>query len=248
MRSLSAGFCMLAMCSGCAVDSRTLYAAGDQGGSAQGGTSASSAGSGSSTKPPDPIPLPMCSYSEEVEPGCETIVMNAGFEAGIDGWRAEPLAIDVDWAQDDATGADQSGSISVLNHMHGKTGGLAAAGGMQCLRTSPGTIYDMAGDIFVPEGQGDGVDERNQIVEKAYVGQAGLSLLFWPNDACSDATPSKAAFQTSLVTEPGKWLHVEGTARAPEGTQSMSMRVLTVKSFLQFSFEARFDNVLLQER
>lgn len=248
MRSLSAGLSMLAICSGCAVDTRTLHAAGDQGGSNAGGGAGSSSSSGSSTKPPDAIPLPLCSYSGDTEPGCETIVMNAGFGEGIDGWRPEPLAIDVSWVQEDASGAQDSGSISVQNHMHGRTGGIAAAGGMQCLRTAPGTVYDMAGDIFIPKAQGDGIDEKGSMVQAAYVGQAGLSLLFWPNDSCSDSTPSTVSFQTDLVDEAGEWSHVQGTAKAPDAAKSMSMRVLTIKSFLQFTFEARFDNVLLQER
>jgi len=240
MRFLSAGLTLFALCSGCALDTRALeLGSGAQAGDGQGGSP--SASSGGSVKPPDPIALPICTYGSEAKPGCETVVENAGFSGNIEGWEAEPLAITVGWAQDDANQSVDSGSLSVINSMHSKSDGIAAGAGMQCLKTQAGQVYDMAGDILVPEGQGEGVNGD-------YVGQAGFSVMFWPNDDCASDGHSLTNFRTALVDEPGAWRHVQGTALAPDGALSMSMRVLTIKSFKQFTFEARFDNVLLQQR
>jgi hypothetical protein len=187
--------------------------------------------------------LPVCSYSRDATaPGCDTIVSNAGFSKDARGWQAEPLAITVGWQQADADGSPDSGSISVLNSMHGTVDGIAPGAGMQCLAASAGEIFDMAGDIYVPDGQGDGLPGG------PYVGKAGLSILFWPTENCADNLPSKGNSQTELVQEVGAWTHVQGSAIAPDGTLSMSVRVLTVKPFKEFNFNALFDNVLLQRR
>jgi hypothetical protein len=230
----------------CSIDSRTLYTADDPR-LAQDGDPSSSGGRGSGSgggaiRPPDAVSLPDCSYSGATKPGCETLVDNAGFGSDVEGWEAEPLAIAVAWSPRDAEGSNDSGSIAVLNTMHGKNEGVAPGGGRQCLPAIPGAIYDMAGDVFIPSGQGEGY------MTDGLVGSAGLSILFWPNDDCSLQAPSLKSFQTALVSEEDEWQRVEGAAIAPDLAASMSVRVLTVKPFLQFQFEAYFDNVLLQER
>jgi hypothetical protein len=101
----------------------------------------------------------------------------------------------------------------------------------------------MAGDLFIPEGQGDGMPGGGP-----YVGEAGLSILFWPNTNCSDVEPTHGSFQTDLVQKVGVWTHVEGGAIAPDAAKAMSLRVLTIKPFKQFKFQALFDNVLLRQR
>jgi hypothetical protein len=210
---------------GCSLDTRTL------GGAELGGTSGSSgsgaAGSGSQAGSRPSIDLPVCSYSEaNVEPGCESIVSNAGFAETIDPWAVEPLAIAAFWDEGDADGSADSGSISVINSMHGVNVGLASGGVLQCLPASPGQVFGMAGDVYIPEGQGEGLPAVSE--------------------NCSQTSPTSASFQTNLVQDTGTWTHVEGSAVAPDSAKSMSVRVLTVKSFKQFKFKAIFDNVLLQ--
>jgi hypothetical protein len=233
---------VLFVVSACNIDNRTLELAEAGEGGDGSGSNGGKAGSGS-YQPPAMLDLPECDYSkDQVPPDCETIVDNAGFASGIEGWLAEPLAIEVNWEAGDAEGSDQSGSISVINRMHGLSNGVAPGGGMQCVPARPGEVFDIAGDVFIPEGQGEGVTGG------PYSGQAGFSILFWPTDDCSDKEPSIANFQTPLVQNVGLWSRVEGSTVAPEKTGSMSVRVLTVKPFKQFSFKAQFDNVFVQKR
>lgn len=246
--------CGLVLCCtavGCALDTRTLteeVAGSSMGGS---GGSGSTAG-GSSSLPDDPpdVELPKCSYAGEgpVEPGCETLVDNPGFGKSIqtDGWEAEPLKVEIQWNAMDAMGNEDSGSIAVINTLYGMSEGITpGGGGLQCLPATPGTIYDMAADIYIPPGQGAGSSKD----EGPYVGVAGLSILFWPNDNCSLADRSLApSYRSDLVETPDTWTRVEGDAVAPDNARSMAVRVRTVKPFQELSFTALFDNVFVQPR
>lgn len=234
-----------ALLSACSLDTRTLETDdrhlngnGGDGGGAPGPTY------GGNDTPPD-VDVPLCSYSKGLVDGaCESLAENPGFAKDADGWREEPYAIKLAWDASDASGMDGSGSLLVTNTMPGTTDGIAPGGGMQCLAAVPGAIYLMAADVFVPEGQGQSAVEG----EGPYEGQAGLSLLFWQGKNCNDINPTLGNAQTNLVKEPGKWQHVEGVAIAPEGVESLSIRVLTIKSFKELRFSARFDNVLLQSQ
>lgn len=235
-------FCFSLSFLGCSLDARTLEAASEGGG---GGAGASSGGgAGQSAKPPPPVELPICEYPADntIEPGCETLAENAGFTKDAKGWSAEDSAVQVAWETGDRASDPMSGSIAVVNTLHGVPEGIAASGGAQCLKAEAKAIYDMAADVFIPEGQGDGV------MGGPYTGFAGLGLLFWPNADCSASSPTRGDARTNLVNATGVWSHVEGVAVAPEVAQSMSVRVLTVKPFRQFQFKAVYDNVLLRRR
>ena len=233
---------------GCGLDTRTLNGADPQHLSGGGDGSAGDS-SGTSTpnemQPPDSVKLPICSYSGgQVTPGCETLAANPGFSRDTDGWQQEPYSIKIAWDAGDAGGNPTSGSIAVTNSMNNQmVDGLAPGGGMQCLGAVPGATYAMAGDVFIPDGQGAGL-----IGDGPYVGQAGLSILFWQGKDCQDSMPTLGRVQSNLVVDAGAWEHVQGSGTAPEGIGSMSIRVLTIKSYKEASFQARFDNVLLQKK
>ncbi len=247
-----AACCVLLGCgvaTGCGLDDRTLNGVdsarlpgyGDGGA----GDTISTAGA-SGTHAPAPIDLPVCSYSDaKVAPGCETLAANAGFSKDTDSWQQEPYSIKIEWDAGDAGGTSTSGSILVTNSLNNQyVNGLAPGGGTQCLSVVPNATYAMAGDVFIPEGQGAGLSG-----DGPYVGQAGLSILFWKGEGCQYETmPTLGRLQSNLVDEAGAWKHVEGSGVAPEGIGSMSIRLLTVKSYKEAQFQARFDNVLLQKR
>jgi len=230
---------------GCALDTRKLRTTDPEnpGSAGAGGDSTTHPSTGMQALLPDPSEIPVCSYSEgTVVPGCETLAKNAGFAKDTDGWQQEPYAIDIGWTPGDAGGDASSGSMLVTNSLFSENNnGINPGGGMQCLDVTPGAAYVMAGDVYIPDGQGDGK-------MGPYVGQAGLSIFFWRGKDCSDTTPTLMNFQTKLVTEVGKWRHVAAGAVAPESAVSMSIRMLTIKPFKEFSFKAEFDNVLLQEK
>lgn len=193
--------------------------------------------------------IPVCTYPT-TEPGCDSMIDNAGFADTIEPWAEEPLAITARWSKDDADGSKDSGSIIVINTMHGTTNGFAPGGAMLCLEASPGEVFGMAADVFIPKDQGDGLpaDEEMDLLGPPFVSQAGLGLLFWPTPDCSSSAATQGSFQTNLVEEAGKWQHVEGSAVAPSSAGSVSVRALTIKPFRQFAFEAHFDNVLVQRK
>jgi hypothetical protein len=235
-----------ALLSACALDTRTLETTPSQmngsGGDGDGG-----APPGPTYNAPDPpnVDVPVCSYSEGgVSNDCESLAKNPGFTNDAEGWLEEPYSIKLAWDEADASGNGGSGSLLVINTMPGYTDGIAPGGGMQCLKARPGATYLMAADVFIPEGQGASAIEG----EGPFQGQAGLSLLFWKGDDCKDTMPTLANAQSNLIKDPGKWQHVEGVAIAPEGIGSLSIRVLTIKSFKELRFQARFDNVLLQSQ
>lgn len=235
-----------ALATGCALDDRTLGEADsghlDTGDGGAGDTGGGPATSG--THQPEPIDLPICSYSDgAVAPGCETLAANAGFSKDTAGWEQEPYSIKLEWDAGDAGGSSSSGSIVVTNSMDNTIDGLAPGAGMQCLDAEPLATYAMAGDVFVPEGQGAGL-----IGDGPYVGQAALSILFWRGRGCKDTQPTLGRVQTNVIEEAGAWKHVQGSGVAPEGIGSMSIRLLTIKSFKEAKFQAKFDNVLLQKR
>jgi hypothetical protein len=231
---------------GCALDDRALSESDPSHlGVSEGGAGDAGSSSGPAVvHQPEPIKLPVCSYSEgAVAPGCETLAANAGFSKDTDGWQQEPYSIKLEWNAGDAGGSSSSGSILVTNSMDNTIDGLAPGGGMQCLDAEPGATYAMAGDVFIPKGQGAGL-----IGDGPYTGQAGLSILFWRGKDCQDTQPTLGRLQSDLVEAAGVWTHVQGSGLAPEGIGSMSIRVLTIKSFKEAKFQAQFDNVLLQKR
>lgn len=238
---------LLSLAGGCTLDTRTLS---ENSGSAAAPSVGEAGGSGVDPfqTPPAPIDLPICTYSgDSVAPGCETLAANAGFAKDAEDWAEEPYSIAIDWADEDASSSADSGALSVTNSMFDKVNaGLAPGGAMQCISVTPGATYDFAGDVFVPEGQGDGLTDDEH--PGPFVGEAGFSLLFWQGGDCSDASPTIGSSQSTLVSEPGAWKHVAGTAIAGEGAASMSVRLLTIKSVRQYSFTALFDNVLLRQR
>ena len=226
----------------CSVDERPLQLASNSAGAS--GTSAGGSGmveasAGEGGDASVSAPLPVCDYGSGVAVGCDTLVDNPGFAKNTDGWTPEEGAISMSWTDDDAAGNTQSGSLSVVNSLSGAADGIASQGAAECLPTSAGKKYGLAGDLFIPQGQGSGLDGGT------YTASAALSVIFYMSGKCDSYTLGNAT--SGLLAEPGHWAHREGHAVAPDGANSMSVRLVTLKNFREFTFEARFDNVLLKE-
>ncbi len=234
--------CLLLAGTGCTVDDRTLLEdeAGGTGGS--GGTENPIHAGGADDQEVEP--LPRCLYlGTAVDPGCETLVKNAGFSTNIANWIAEPVGISEDWLRTDASDDPKSGSLVVLNLNYsvdeGAKNGTNGGGSRQCIPIKSGTTYDLAADIFIPAGQGMGF-------EGVYISVAALSLFFYEEPDCGGRT--KSNFTSTPVEKTDEWVHVEGSALAPKETRSMAVRLATLKPFRQNMFEAHFDNVFVRER
>ena len=236
---------LLVLCVGCAVDDRTLSASGAVSGSGSSAGEPGGAGSpGDSGGAAGEAPLPHCLYSgTRVEQGCETLVENAGFTLNVASWAAENIGISESWAGADANADETSGSLVVKNDNFKKDeeakGGSAPGGSRQCVPATAGRTYDLAADVFIPDGQGAGF-------EGDYVSSASLSVFFYPAAGCTAQTIT--SFSSEAVQSAGEWLHVEGSTKAPKETQAMAVRLATLKPFRQMTFEARFDNVFVRER
>jgi len=201
---------------------------------------------GNDEMPPAPE-LPVCDYGSEVSPGCETLVKNPGFETAIVPWKAEDGLLS-DWAKDDAAASAQSGSIRVINFLHGEAEGVAPGAAVQCVAATAGHTYDVAGDVFIRDGQGDGLKagEAHSMMGPPYKGSAGFSIFFFANARCEPQSIGNA--DSPLTDEVGKWVHATGSGKAPEQTKSLAIRLNTLMPFREFKFEALFDNILVRER
>jgi len=220
----------------CSVDNRELSV---QGGAGSGSTAGMSgldgdAGDGNAALPP----LPVCDYSAGVSEGCDTLVSNPGFDRDTAGWKAEDTTVAMSWRTDDATENNESGSLSVVNTLYGTAAGFASRAAAQCLTTEPGKSYAFALDVFIPKGQGEGLEGSD------YLASAGLSVIFYTSKQCDEFTLDSKS--SELLQEAGVWAHREGRAVAPKSAQSMLIRLVTLKEFQQYSFEAHFDNVLVK--
>jgi hypothetical protein len=102
----------------------------------------------------------------------------------------------------------------------------------------PNQAYGFGLDLFIPEGQGEGLDGGS------YQASAGLSVIFFTSKHCDEFTLASAT--SDLLQDEGTWAHREGRAVAPKGAQSMLVRLVTFKNFQEYNFEARFDNVLMK--
>jgi hypothetical protein len=236
---LAAASALAGLVVACSVDERTLLpgtsTAGTNGDSG-GGSAILDAGSGDADA--SLTPLPVCNYSGAVVPGCESLVSNPGFATDTAGWDAEIPSTTMSWnAMDEASDKD-SGSLAVVNALSGSADGTADRGAAQCLPTTAGQAYGFAADVFVPEGQGAGIDGGT------FDATAGVSVIFYPMAGCTGYSLSSAISDVS--SQSGVWAHHEGHATAPREAQSMLVRLDTLKNFQQIQFEADFDNVLVK--
>jgi len=249
--ALVGGALVCAVLASCAVDDRALLTRSSLGesGGANGG-SGNSPGLGSSgdsqwseAGSDEPLLVP-CVYSgDTISAGCETLVKNPGFTSNVASWTAEPSGISEGWNEADAEDDHHSGSLAVLNLNYNITDsaklGINGGAARQCVPVTAGNVYDLAADIFVPMGQGAGF-------EGSYTSAANLSVFYYEDASCEGRTLSN--FTSTPVTQTDTWVHVTGSTTAPKESQSMVVRLATLKPFRQVQFEARFDNVFVRER
>jgi hypothetical protein len=222
----------------CALDQRELSQEGDGGG--RGGSAPSTGGTGAGGNAPpgwNAPPPPACVYhGEEVEPGCETLVENPGFDTTAEGWPGQIPSVVVGWNDLDAAGGAESGSIKVDSTLFSEDAeGVVILGAVQCVPAEGGGVYDVRADAFIPKQDAEGA--------------AGLTMLFYKNTTCdAGVAGTDLSFTTPLVTDVDKWVEVSGRFIAPSGVGSMQVELVVGKHFAPRSFKALFDNVLVQAK
>jgi hypothetical protein len=235
---LAASALVLVVVVACSVDDRRLIE-GDTGAIGTSGAASIELDAGADADADAALaPLPICDYGVVVDAGCDTLVSNPGFAKDTAGWDAEMPSVSMTWNSSDATASKDSGSLSVVNALSGSANGFADRGAAQCLPATPGQAYGFAGDIFIPQGQGAGLDSGT------FDASAELTIIFYTMPGCAGYSTSGGISDVS--TDAGAWAHREGHAVAPHDAQSMSVRLTTLKNFQQFTFEAHFDNVLVK--
>jgi len=234
------GAVFLLLVLGCSLDTRHFIKdelAGGSGNPSPGvaGEPVSNGGSASLASLPDD-----CDYSKDARSECQSLAENPGFAVDAAGWNAEMGPLTVAWNSKDATDDAASGSLSLTNAFFGEADGPIALGAFQCLPATAGKTYAIAGDVFVPKGQGAGFDGGT------YTAGAGFSIIFKDDAECQGHT--LGSFSSDTVDETETWTHREATGAAPRSAASMNVRLITLKNFREFKFEAWFDNVLVRTR
>jgi len=221
----------------CALDRRELLT--DDGAAGKNSVPSFGGSGGSSNGPPGwdaPAP-PACVYQGgSVEPGCETLVSNPGFDSTVEDWPGLTPSVLVNWSERDATDAKTSGSANVDVVLFSEDAeGVVILGAVQCVPASGGGVYDLRADAFIPEQEAEGA--------------AGLTVLFFKNETCDNGTAgSDLSYTTPLVSTVGKWTEVSGRFVAPADVESMQVRLVVGKLYAPRSFKALFDNVLVQAK
>ena len=162
----------------------------------------------------------------------ETLTKNPGLEADASSWQAE-ANVTVAREQRDAMGRPTSGALSVL---HGSKTGLTAAamaGARQCVTVTAGTVYQLAAQVLIPEGQSPG--------------SASLSAIFHAAADCA-GPPAAAPSPIPLWGDRDRWMTVSAGVLAPAGAQSMTLRLVVIKRLQDPPLKALFDNVLVSPR
>jgi hypothetical protein len=223
----------------CALDSRDLLATQQSSAGSGVGGSANAAGASASTPGWDSPPPPDCVYvGRAVDPGCETLVTNPGFDQSADGWPPETLSVLVGWNEQDATASPASGSIAVDSTLYSTdvtTEGQVILGALQCVGATPGKVYDVRADVFIPEQNDEG--------------RAGLSVLFYKTTNCNAGLAgTDLSFTSELLSAVGVWTPVSGRFVVPADVGSMEVELVVGKQFAPRSFKALFDNVLVQAK
>jgi hypothetical protein len=162
-------------------------------------------------------------------PDCdETIVENPTFDTDADAWQAEENVATA-WENADAHDNDESGSLLVENQIEEDRDGGSMLGVRQCFEASAGVFYRFAVEVKVPES--------------APATQGGFQLLAYDGVACAGTVVKGVS--SSLVRGSG-WNVTELTYPAPEGTQSIALRLVSVKPYRESPVEVLFDNVLVR--
>jgi hypothetical protein len=131
------------------------------------------------------------------------LVRNAGFATSADGWgvRAAMEPPTVSWVGDDAAGCAGSGAVSLRTHNLATS---ATDNLTQCVRVTPGTIYNVGGSIREAGMPGPGATFASIWVE------------FYRSATCDgDTGLSSYPLDSGLIGQ--QWRHASRKLEAPPG-------------------------------
>ena len=189
------------------------------------GDPSSEAGAGGATQAPRACP----DLDENGVEDCdETLVQNADFSFGISLWKPEPDVI-IQSSQEDASENSPAGSLSVSSVRTFDSEALVEVGASQCIALPGVGEYAFFAQLFLAGEQESG--------------SARLAALFFEFENCTGQ--AIGSYDSDTITDTDEWIIAGGIAEAPDGTASVSIRLMTVKPFQQETLEVLFDDVLL---
>lgn len=161
----------------------------------------------------------------------ETLVHNSRFDTDLSDWLPEDQ-LAATWDARNARGGVGSGSLLLSNIAAVvSVPGAVMVGAEQCIPVTGGASYELAARVLIPSGQG--------------AGEAGFNLWVFADAGCATAF---LGAETLTTTASGQaWALVEGQVKMPVEAQSMTVRLVVAKPFIQQQLNALFDDVLIRK-
>jgi hypothetical protein len=159
----------------------------------------------------------------------QTLVQNSRFDTTATGWDAES-SLTPSWSPSDASNKSSSGSILLDNTAAAVQAlGSIMIGAHQCIPTAPGTDYDVAAHIMLAAGQSGGA--------------GGIDVWMFDDGACQgNLVSAHTPIQGGIV---GQWTALLGKLSVPAGVNSLSVRLVAIKPFIQAELKVSIDDVLV---
>jgi len=151
------------------------------------------------------------------------LVTNGQFDTSTTGWTAS-FGAAISRSPSDSAGSAQSGSLDLALAGADPTLSVEAAAS-ECAPAAGGTTYSMAAQAFVSLGSSS-------------VG--AVEVWFFASTDCSGALAGRSTMPTSATNG---WQALKGTAQAPTGAHSASIRLELIKPIGPTAGEALFDAV-----
>jgi hypothetical protein len=164
----------------------------------------------------------------------ETTVANPDFARDINNWTAQAGAT-LSWGHEDALSSGNSGSAL-----------LVATGSMD----APGSTQVTAGQCIMVSGKQLVIAYANALIDEGQDrdGQASLHVAFFDSAGCVGNSSSDFTTPAPLDATAGAWLTIQAGSVSSETTKSARVELALSKPLQAQSFQAHFDNILLEVR
>lgn len=158
----------------------------------------------------------------------ETVITNAAFDTDASGWTSE-TNVSLEWVANDAGGVSDSGSLGVSNTLEVTQDGSLMVGAHQCQPVNGATVYDFRTQISVPDEAPDT--------------SGGFQITLFDGPKCTGNTLDTRSSES--FTQGSAWKVAELTYLTPTVAKSVSLRLVSIKPFVQPPVTVLFDNVLM---
>jgi hypothetical protein len=152
-------------------------------------------------------------------------LQNVHFDSDTSHWTGDASTI-VTHSSNDAGGSTTSGSLD-LSVSGANPNVVAEFGASQCLPVTSGTTYNVQVQILIP-GQ--------------TASEGGLDLWYYGSSDCSGGVSGTFSLPLSATAT---WTTDSASTQIPSGVQSVSVRLVVLKPYVEQSAEALFDNVVV---